>query len=110
MMIGGLFVSHITCSELLEWQRHKDFTLLDVRLRDVKANHPLSIAGSIWQDPELIETWMTSVPSDRPVVVFCAHGRSVSHSVATQLNESGLAAHYLEGGLAAWIEKGQIID
>lgn len=102
-------MSHITCDELLEWQQHKDFTLLDVRLRDVKEKQPLSIAGSTWHDPELIETWITSVPTDRPVVVFCAHGRSVSQSVAAQLIESGLAAHYLEGGLAAWIEKGQII-
>lgn len=101
-------MSHITCDELLAWQQHKEFTLLDVRLRDVKENHPLSISGSIWRDPELIKTWITSVPTDRPVVVFCAHGRAVSQSITAQLNESGLAAHYLEGGLAAWIEKGQI--
>jgi thiosulfate sulfurtransferase len=102
-------VPSITVDELLKWQQHKEFTLLDVRLREVKANQPLSIVGSIWRDPELINDWRTSVPTDRPVVVFCAHGRSVSQSVAKQLNESGFIAHYLEGGLAAWIEKGQII-
>jgi hypothetical protein len=50
-------MSKITCDELLELQREREFTLLDVRVRDVKAAEPLSIAGAVWRDPEHIDTW-----------------------------------------------------
>jgi rhodanese-related sulfurtransferase len=98
----------ITCDQLVEWQQHKEFTLLDVRLRDVKEKSPLSIAGAVWRDPEHIDAWKTALPTDRPVVVFCAHGRSVSQSVTRQLNEIGLTVDYLEGGLAAWQDQGHL--
>lgn len=102
-------MSKITGDELLKWQREREFTLLDVRLRDVKTAEPLSIAGAVWRDPEHIDTWIDAVPTDRPVIVFCAHGRSVSQSVAERLNQAQLDTQYLEGGLAAWKDKGLII-
>lgn len=101
-------MSSITCDDLLQWQQTKEFALIDVRLRNVKTDQPLSIAGSIWLDPEHLESWITSVRKDCPVIVFCAHGRSVSQGIAAQLNAAGFESHYLEGGLAAWIEKGQV--
>jgi rhodanese-related sulfurtransferase len=102
-------MSKITCDELLKLQREREFTLLDVRVLDVKAAEPLSIAGAVWRDPEHIDTWINAVSKDLPVVVFCAHGRSVSQSVAARLNQDQLEVRYLEGGLAAWKDKGEIV-
>lgn len=99
----------ITCSELVLWQQKKDFTLLDVRLKSVKDAQPLSIAGAIWRDPEGIQEWLPLLETDRPVIVFCAHGRSVSQGIATQLAEAGFIAYYLDGGLAAWQEQGHLL-
>jgi thiosulfate sulfurtransferase len=99
----------ITCDELLHRQRTEEFTLLDVRLREVKEASPLSIARASWNDPERIDAWVDSIARNMPVIVFCAHGRSISQGITKQLNERGFDAHYLEGGLATWIEKGHII-
>ena len=101
-------MSKITCEELLDWQNHKEFTLLDVRLRAVKETQPPSIARAVWRDPELIESWLPDLP-DRPIVVFCAHGRSVSQGITSQLSQAGFTAFYLEGGLAGWQEQGHIV-
>jgi rhodanese-related sulfurtransferase len=49
------------------------------------------------------------VSKDVPVVVFCAHGRSVSQSVTARLKQDQLEVRYLEGGLAAWKDKGEIV-
>lgn len=102
-------MAKITCEELMQWQHDKTFTLLDVRLRSVKESQPASIANAEWRDPEHIATWLPSVPADRPVIVFCAHGRSVSQGLATQLEQAGLETYFLEGGLAAWMEQGRLI-
>jgi thiosulfate sulfurtransferase len=102
-------MTKITCEEMMQWQRDKNFTLLDVRLRSVKEAQPAGIAKAEWRDPEHIDTWLQSIPTDRPVVVFCAHGRSVSQGLATQLEQAGLETYFLEGGLAAWLEQSRII-
>jgi rhodanese-related sulfurtransferase len=102
-------MAKITCEELMQWQRDKKFTLLDVRLSGVKEAQPGSISNAEWRDPEHIATWLPSISTYQPVIVFCAHGRSVSQGLAVQLEQAGLETYVLEGGLAAWIEQGGII-
>lgn len=102
-------MSSIKPDELLQYQRTKEFTLLDVRLREVKEAAPLSIAGAVWKNPEQIDKWISEIARNRPVIVFCAHGRSISQGIAKQFNACGFDARYLEGGLAAWLEKGYIV-
>src|SRR5437879_10160176 len=60
------------------------------------------IAGALRREPEQVHDWARSLPSASSVVVYCVHGREVSQGVAVALNESGIAARYLEGGLEAW--------
>jgi thiosulfate sulfurtransferase len=99
----------ITIDELKRFQRSDEFTLLDVRLREIKSAQPLSIAGATWRDPEDVAAWLPDVPRNQPIIVFCAHGRSISQSIAKTLQDAGLTADYVEGGLAAWIEGGNIV-
>jgi thiosulfate sulfurtransferase len=103
-----LAMAKVTCDELLVWQRQQEFTLLDVRLQAVKDAQPLSIAGAQWRDPEQ-DSWMSSLDRSRPIVVFCAHGRSISQGIAARLAEAGFMASYLAGGLAAWQEQGHLV-
>jgi rhodanese-related sulfurtransferase len=76
--------------------------VIDVRRRnDFEADRHL-IPGAQWKDPEQVESWGKDLPQDKPVVVYCVRGGSVSQSVALKLAESDLQVKYLEGGLAAW--------
>ena len=78
-------------------------TLLDVRRRADLLSDPRRIPGAEWRDPEKVERWRDDLPRDRPVVVYCVRGGSVSRSVAAALQQHGLEAHFLAGGLAAWL-------
>jgi rhodanese-related sulfurtransferase len=77
-------------------------TLLDVRrTADVDAD-PVSIPGAVWRDPNKVNEWVGEIPKDRPLVLYCVRGGSVSTAVLDKLLEKGVTAQYLEGGLAAW--------
>lgn len=76
--------------------------VIDVRRRnDFEADRHL-IPGAQWKDPEQVESWGKDLPQDKPIVVYCVRGGTVSQSVASGLTESGLQVKYLEGGLSAW--------
>jgi len=79
-----------------------DLMLLDVRRTSDVASDASSIPGAVWRDPEKVGDWAGELPKDRPLVVYCVRGGSVSNAVLDTLKEKGVAAQYLEGGLAAW--------
>jgi len=76
--------------------------LIDVRRRPTFVGADEMIAGALRREPEQVHGWAKSLPSASSVVVYCVHGHEVSQGVAAALNESGIAARYLEGGLEAW--------
>jgi rhodanese-related sulfurtransferase len=77
-------------------------TLLDVRrAADVDAD-PVFIPGAVWRDPNKVNEWVGEIPKDKPLVVYCVRGGSVSNAVLDKLLEKGVTAQYIEGGLAAW--------
>ena len=76
--------------------------ILDVR-RKVRFDQAADvIAGALWRDPTTVDQWAGAVPKDRPVVVYCVYGHHVSHGVVDALKKRGVAARYLDGGIAAW--------
>jgi rhodanese-related sulfurtransferase len=79
--------------------------IIDVRRGEAFDGDPHLIAGAIRRAPEAVERWRGSLPNDRPVVVYCAHGQEVSQGVASVLRGAGTDAHYLAGGIAAWSER-----
>lgn len=79
-----------------------DIMLLDVRRASDLAADPSSIPGAVWRDPEKVADWSKDLPKDRPLVVYCVRGGSVSNAVLDQLKDQGVIAQYIEGGLAAW--------
>jgi thiosulfate sulfurtransferase len=83
------------------------FTLLDVRkVQALKNAGGQALPGAKWLDPALWLDWKDSVPSDKPVVVYCAHGQEISQALTTALNVMGRDAVYLTGGYGAWVEAG----
>ena len=89
----------------------KPMTLLDVRRApDVDAD-PVSIPGAVWRDPNKVDEWAGEIPKDRPLVVYCVRGGSVSNAVLDTLLEKGVSAQFIEGGLAAWKASGKkVVD
>jgi rhodanese-related sulfurtransferase len=98
----------ITCEKLVKLiGTPRCPTLLDVRLEKARASDARLVAGArpvAEKDlaPEPLRGLAASLPG--PVVVICAEGHRRSQGVAAWLRSAGVAAEYLEGGHAAWVE------
>jgi rhodanese-related sulfurtransferase len=69
------------------------------------------IAGALRRDPGAVAEWSRTLPRASNVVVYCVHGHEVSQNAAQALNERGIAAHFLEGGLEeGWKAGGGALD
>ena len=68
------------------------------------------LSGAVRRDPDNITSWTESLPAAGSFVAYCAHGGEVSQQVAKLLGERGIAARYLEGGIAAWSAAAAALD
>jgi len=93
-------------NELKKLLDSKSVTLLDVRRKTDYEAEPDLIPGAAWRDPEQVESWSRELPKDRPVVVYCVKGGSVSQSITATLTGKQVDARFVEGGLKAWKEAG----
>lgn len=84
--------------------------LLDVRRKIDFEAAPMKIGNAVWRDPEKADDWRQDVPQDRPVVVYCARGGSVSQSIANRLQQSHPDAKFLQGGIKAWVDLGEPVE
>jgi thiosulfate sulfurtransferase len=83
------------------------FTLLDVRKAQALHNAGgQMLVGAQWLDPALWLDWKDTVPTDKPVVVYCAHGQEISQALTTALSVMGRDAVFLKGGYGAWVGAG----
>ena len=56
-------------------------------------------SGALRRDPAAVSDWSRELPRAASVVVYCVHGHEVSQNTAKALQDMGIAARYLEGGL-----------
>jgi len=77
-------------------------TVVDVRLSEDFAASPTMIPGAIRRDPETISDWVSKLPKDKPVLVYCVKGKWVSQKAAVYLSGHGFDVRSLEGGINAW--------
>jgi len=80
--------------------------ILDVRRRPVFEAATDQIPGSKWRDPAEASQWLHELDPSIPTIVYCVHGHEVSQNVALTLNEAGISARYIQGGIEAWREAG----
>ena len=80
--------------------------LVDVRRAEAFGADQAVIIGAIHRPPESVSEWRAALPKNRDVVVYCVHGHEVSQGVAKALQNAGIKAAYLEGGIAGWKEQG----
>jgi thiosulfate sulfurtransferase len=79
--------------------------LVDVRRAESFGADDAVITGAMHRPPESASDWRADLPKNREVVVYCVHGHDVSQGVAKTLQNAGIEAAYLEGGIAGWKER-----
>jgi len=79
--------------------------LIDVRRREAFDADTSLIIGAARRLPEDVSEWRNALPAGKPIVAYCVHGHEVSQGVASTLRSAGMAAAYLEGGIAGWQER-----
>jgi thiosulfate sulfurtransferase len=95
-------ISFCSVADLLASPAGEPPLIIDVRRATDFEQARRVIADAIRRDPAEPDSWAAILPG-RAVVVYCAHGRSVSQSVCQRLIELGVSARYLEGGYSAWV-------
>lgn len=81
-------------------------TLLDLRRRaDFDVDNGM-VPGARWLDIERIDDWSKTLPRDREIVLYCAHGKTISNTALDRLHALGFKARFIEGGMAGWKDAG----
>ena len=76
--------------------------LIDVREPGVFEADGFQIAGAVRRPPADAFLWRNDLPKDRRPVVYCQDGQTVSPALAEWLDENGIDAFFLEGGIDEW--------
>lgn len=84
--------------------------ILDVRLLEDFEADPRLIPGAVYKNPEHITEWVSELPENTKIVVYCVRGKWVSQKAATYLSNQGHDVVSLEGGIEAWKVSGQALD
>jgi rhodanese-related sulfurtransferase len=80
--------------------------VLDVRRPQAFAESPATISGADRRLPEEVDSWAGELPKDRPVVAYCVFGQQVSQGVVARLEQLGVKACFLDGGIEQWKAEG----
>ncbi|WP_316157950.1 rhodanese family chromate resistance protein ChrE [Cupriavidus sp. BIC8F] len=78
--------------------------IIDVRRKPAFDASVQMIAGASWRDPDDIASWISTLDTSRPVIVYCVRGHQVSQGCAARLETAGLRAAYLAGGIEQWAD------
>ena len=76
--------------------------LIDVRRSADCDASTETLPGVTWHDPEQLAQWAGALPADKPTILYCVRGGSVSNSVVDALQARGLNARFIEGGIEGW--------
>jgi rhodanese-related sulfurtransferase len=76
--------------------------VLDVRRPQAFAESPSLIPGATRQLPETVDSWAAELPANCQVVAYCVLGQQVSQGVVARLEQLGIKASFLEGGIEQW--------
>ena len=97
----------ISANDLNEALKSKTPPLVfDVRKKPVFDSDPRVIQDAKWQIHDEVEKWAKDIPQDSQVIIYCVHGHEISKNAALNLQELGINAAFLEGGIAGWTEAG----
>jgi thiosulfate sulfurtransferase len=97
-------VSHAEMREVLT--RPASAVVLDLRRNDDYAKDTVTMPGAQRLDPDKIAQWSSALSKDKEILLFCAHGRSISNASVDFLTQAGYKARLIAGGFDAWKDGG----
>ncbi|MBU0746495.1 MAG: superoxide dismutase [Gammaproteobacteria bacterium] len=83
---------------------------IDVRRAGVYDTATTTLPNARWRNPATVDTWVTELPTDDDVIVYCVHGHDVSRATALRMRAAGIKARFLQGGLEGWAASGQMLQ
>jgi rhodanese-related sulfurtransferase len=102
-------ISHAQLQQMLA-TRANSVTILDLRRNDDFDKDSVSMPGALRFEPEQFANWGNSIPKDKEVVLYCAHGKSISNKAVDQLRSIGVRARFVDGGFDAWKAAGGAVQ
>jgi rhodanese-related sulfurtransferase len=97
-------ISHADMKKTLA--RPDSVIILDVRRNADYDKDTLTMPSAKRFDPDRIAEWSASLPKDKEVLLFCAHGRSISDASVSYLTKNGFKARLVAGGFDSWKDAG----
>jgi rhodanese-related sulfurtransferase len=83
-----------------------NFVVLDLRRNSDYDKDTVTMPGARRLDPDKIKEWSGTLPKDKEIVLYCAHGRSISNASVDVLTKQGYKARLVAGGFDAWKDAG----
>lgn len=83
-----------------------DAVVLDLRRNADYDKDTLTMPSARRFDPDKIAEWSGALPKDKEILLFCAHGRSISNASVDYLTQAGYKARLVPGGFDAWKDAG----
>ncbi|MGQ0523034.1 MAG: rhodanese-like domain-containing protein [Betaproteobacteria bacterium] len=84
--------------------RNLPLTVLDLRRKADYDAEPRLVPGARKLEHKEIDEWSKTLPRDRDIVLYCAHGKTISNAALDRLLALGFKARFIEGGMDGWIE------
>ena len=80
--------------------------ILDLRRNADYDKDSVTMPASRRFDPDKIAEWSGALPKDKEILLFCAHGRSISNASVDYLTKNGYKARLVAGGFDTWKDAG----
>lgn len=93
-------ISHADMKKVLE--RPDGAVILDLRRNADYDKDTLTMPAARRFDPDKIAEWSGTLPKDKEILLFCAHGRSISDASVDYLTKNGYKARLVAGGFDSW--------
>jgi rhodanese-related sulfurtransferase len=82
--------------------------ILDLRRDSDYDKDTVSVPSARRLHPDKIAEWSGSLPKDKEILLFCAHGRSISNASVDYLTKNGYKARLIAGGIDGWRDAGGV--
>jgi thiosulfate sulfurtransferase len=76
--------------------------VIDVRKNPAYLASEYTLANAVRRDPLKITEWVAEISMTDSVLVYCVHGHEVSQEAMAILQQHGINATYLQGGIENW--------
>ena len=97
-------ISHAEMKKTLE--KPDGVVILDLRRHADYDKDTVTMPTSRRFDPDKIAEWSGALPKDKEILLYCAHGGSISNASVDYLTKNGYKARLIAGGFDGWKDAG----